>query len=93
MIDDSLGFIMKVFGSLRPENHFVYGPFMRSMCNITIQGLIKEYDCYKLCCGIEATEICSKFMYYHVVPLTEDPLESSQCQPFPHKGYWRYKNY
>ena len=35
--------------------------------------------------------ICSK-LCHHAVPLAEDPLENSQSQPFPHKGYWRYKN-
>ena len=28
----------------------------------------------------------------HVVPFAEDPLESIQSQPSPHKGYWIYKN-
>ena len=91
VIDDSLGFSVKVFGCFMPEDHFVYGLYMRSMCNITIQGLIKELASYKLCCGVEDTEICSK-LCHHVVPLAEDPLESTQSQPFPHKGYWRYKN-
>ena len=73
MIDDSLGFTVKVFGCFMPKDHSVYGLYMRSMCNITIQGLIKELDCYKLHCGVEATEICSK-LCYHVVLLAENPL-------------------
>ena len=91
MIDGSLGLTVKVFGCFMPEDHPVYGLYMRSMCNITIQGLIKELGCYKLCCSVEVTEICGK-LYHHVVHLAEDPLESSQSQPFPHKGCWRYKN-
>lgn len=58
VIDDSLGFTVKVFGCLMPDDHSVYGPYMRSMCNITIQELIKELDCYKLCCGVQDTELC-----------------------------------
>lgn len=91
VIDDSLDFTVKVFGCFMPDDHSVYGPYMRSMCDITIQGLIKELDCYKLCCGVEDTEICSN-LCHHVVPLAKDPLESSESQPFPQKEYWRYKN-
>ena len=39
--DDSLGFTVKVFGCFMPQDYSVYGLYMRSMCNITIQGLIK----------------------------------------------------
>ena len=39
--DDSLGFTVKVFGCFMLEDHSVYGLYMRSMCNITVQGLIK----------------------------------------------------
>ena len=44
VIDDSLGFTVKVFGCFMSEDHSVYGHYMRSICNITIQGLIKELD-------------------------------------------------
>ena len=76
VIDDSLGITVKVFGCFVSEDHSVYGLYIRSMCTITIQGLIKELDCYKLCCGVEATEICSNW-YHHAEPLAEDPLQSS----------------
>ena len=62
VIDDRLGFTVKVFGCFMPEDHSVCGLYMRSMCNITIQGLIKELNCYELCCGVEDTEICSNFV-------------------------------
>ena len=48
MIDDSLGFTVKVFGCFTPEDHSVYGLYMTSMGNLTVQELIKELDCYKL---------------------------------------------
>ena len=80
VIDDSLGFTVKVFGCFMPEDHSVYGLYMRSMCNITIQELIKELDCYKLCCGVQDTEMCSK-LCHHVVPLAKDPLESQSLFP------------
>ena len=73
VIDDSLGFTVKVFGCFMPEDHSVYGLYMRSMCNITIQELIKELDCYKLCCGVQDNEMCSK-LCHHVVPLAEDKI-------------------
>ena len=62
VIDDRLGFTVKVFGCFMPEDHSVCGLYMRSMCNITIQGLIKELNCYELRCGVEDTEICSNFV-------------------------------
>ena len=74
MIDDSLGFTVKVFGCFMPEDHSVYGLYMRSMCNITIQELIKELDC------VQDTEMCSK-LCHHVVPLVEDLLESQSLFP------------
>ena len=37
VIDDSLGFTVTVFGCFMPEDHFVYGLYIRSMRNITIQ--------------------------------------------------------
>ena len=67
VIDESLGFTVKVFGRFMQEDHSVYGLYMRSMCNITIQELIKELDCYKSC--------------HHVVPLAEDPLEIQSLFP------------
>ena len=69
-----------MFGSFMPEDHSVYDLYMRSMCNINIQELIKELDCYKLCCGVQVTEMCSK-LCHHVVPLAEDPLESQSLFP------------
>ena len=49
MIYDSLGFTVKMFGCFMPEDHSVCGLYMRSVCSITIQGLIKELDSYELC--------------------------------------------
>ena len=38
VIDDSLFSTVKAFGFLMPEDHSVYGLYMRSMCNITIHA-------------------------------------------------------
>lgn len=87
VIDDSLDFTVKVFGCFMPDDHSVYGPYMRSMCDITIQGLIKELDCYKLCRGVEDTEICSN-LCHHVVPLAESKilLKAVKVSLFPRKN-------
>ena len=54
VIDDNLGFTVKVFGCFMSEDHSGYGLYMRYMCNITVQGLIKELDCYN--CNLQRTQ-------------------------------------
>ena len=91
MIDDSLGFTVKAFGCFLPEDHHLYLEHRRSVRNITICRLVKELESYKLCCGVEASELTSQ-LFHHVIPINEDPLqEGEQGELFPNKGYWRTK--
>ena len=52
---------------------------------------MKELESYKLCCGVEASELTSQ-LFHHVIPINEDPLqEGEQGELFPNKDYWRTK--
>ena len=62
------------------------------MRNVTVSNLVKDFESYKVCAGVQdaATELTSK-LYHHVVPI-EDSLEDGEDnQQFPNKGYQRSK--
>ncbi|PFX17055.1 Transposable element P transposase [Stylophora pistillata] len=49
----------------------------------------RELECYKLCCGVEVSELTSQ-LFHHVTPINEDPLQAcKQGEQFPNKGFWR----
>ena len=60
------------------------------MRNITVSMLVNELKSYKLCGGVNPTEITSK-LFHHVVPLNQDLTGDEDSEQFPHKGYWRVK--
>ena len=91
MIDDSLGYTLKASGCFLPEDHPLYLEHRRSMRNISICSLVKDIESYKLCCGVEASELTSQ-LFHHVIPLSNDPLKDEQDHLFPDKGYWRSKD-
>lgn len=90
IIDDSLGFTVKAFGSFLVEDHELYLKYKRSMHNITVSLLVNELKSYTLCDGVNPTEITSK-LFHHVVPLNQDLTGDEDSEQFPHKGYWRVK--
>ena len=51
---------------------------------------MKELEAYKLCGGVNASEMTSK-LYHHVIPLNQDLVVDEDSQQFPHKGYWKAK--
>ena len=71
IINDSLGFTVKAFGSFLVEDHELYLKYKRSMHNITVSLLVNELKSYTLCDGVNPTEITSK-LFHHVVPLNQD---------------------
>ena len=88
LVDDSLGFTIKVYGCYLPEDHPVYLDYRRIVRNITTSRLAKELEKnYSLCCGVDALEMTSK-LFYHVAR-SEGSEEEEQ---FPHTGYWRVKS-
>ena len=42
VVDDSLGFTIKVDGWLLPDDHILHTKYLRSMRNITLSDLVKE---------------------------------------------------
>ena len=87
---DSLGFTVKAFGCFITECHPVYADNRQSVRNVTVYKLVKELENYKLCGGLEDTELTGK-IFHHVIPMDEDPLmegEDSQLL-FPNKAYSR----
>ena len=67
--------VVKAFGSflVRVEDHELYLKYKRSMRNITVSMLVNELKSYKLCGGVNPTEITSK-LFHHVVPLRDHEL-------------------
>ena len=91
VVDDGLGFTVKVFGCFLPEDHPLYLDYKRTVTNVTIPMLVKELEIYKLCCGVSATELSGK-LFHHVIPLDDEGEGNDEISvQFPHKGYWRAK--
>ena len=97
IVDDSLGFTVKVYGCYLVEDHPLYLQYRRSMQNDTMSNLVKELEGYKLCSGVQTLEVTSK-LFHHVVPINHDTVseqeeeaEEEEQQQFPHKGFWRAK--
>ena len=62
IIDESLCYTVKVFGSFLVEDHHLYLRLRRSMRNVTVSALVKELEEYKLCGGVNACEMTSKLI-------------------------------
>lgn len=92
VVDESLGFTVKVFGAYLVDDHPIYSENLRSMRNITISNLVNGLKKYKLCSGAIATEFTAK-LYHHVVPIEiNDLMDNENEQQFPHEGFWRAKD-
>ena len=93
IIDDSLGFAVKVFGCYIPEDHELYLSTKRLVRNFTVSALVDNVArLYKLCSGVQPVGELTKQIFHHVVPMSVDPLIDETSQVFPHKGFWRGKN-
>ena len=51
-IDDSLGFTIRVFGKLLPENHVIYKSHLRSIRYLTVSSLMQEVENTNICQGV-----------------------------------------
>ena len=68
IVDDGLGFTLKVYGCYLVEDHPLYLEYRRSMQNVTMSNLVKDLEGYKLCNGVQTLELTSK-LFHHVVPI------------------------
>ena len=94
VVDESLGFTVKVFGAYLVDDHPLYTGNLRSMRNVTISNLVNGLEKYKLCDGVIATELAAK-LYHHVVPIAANDQmddENDKVNQFPHQGFWRTKD-
>lgn len=64
IIDESLCFIVKVFGLFFVEDYDLYLRYRRTMYNVIVFVFVKELEVYKLCGGVNVFEMISKFYYY-----------------------------
>ncbi len=56
IVDDGLGFTIKVYGSYLVEDHPLYINYRRTLRNITISRLAKELESFRLCDGVKSVE-------------------------------------
>ena len=84
-LDDSLGFTIRLFLWLLPENHNIYLKYKRSMFNTTISNLISTVSSYDLCSGItDKFAVNSNSYIKHIVPKKFNVFEVNDCDnPFP----------
>ena len=81
LIDDGLGFTIKVFEWFLPEDHELYSSVKRSMRNITLSNLIKNIENnYKICTGVEEKELSGNLLF-HVMKKTESCDDGNENFP------------
>ena len=78
------------YNSHIPEDHPLYVTHRRSVRNISVCEIVRELECYKFFCGVEASELTSQ-LFHHVIPINVDSLQAcEQGEQFPNKGLWHY---
>lgn len=76
IVDDSLSFIVKVYGCFLLEDYFVYVKYWCFVRNILICNLIVELEYFVVCCGVEVDNIYCKLFYYVILKSCDlDDLE------------------
>ena len=96
LIVDGLGFTIKVYNCLLPEDHNIYRDNRRSLKNITVSDLVKTIEKLNICPGIDFVKHNDARINFHVIPLIDD----TDCQsddedipppviPFPSKKFIR----
>ena len=86
IVDDSLGFTVKVYGCYLPEDHPVYVEYWRTVRNVPIWRLVKELESYTFCSGVAIVELTCK-LFHHVIPTNEDLLQEENSI----LSEWEYK--
>lgn len=91
VIDDSLGFTLKVYGFYLPDDHELYSQYFRSVTNTSVANLVKEIESHIVCHGVNAT--ISAHVVHHIIPKSVDHLTvEDNVNSFPHEEYWRVKD-
>ena len=86
VVDDSLGFTVKVCGSYLIEVHPLYLKYRRSVQTVTLSTLVKNLGEYTMCYSVTTTKVTSK-VYHNVIPINHDLMQDNDEQQFPHTAY------
>lgn len=94
VIDDSLGYTVKIFQWLLPEDHEIYRKHKRSVRNTTLLNLVNEIKNYNVCQGVERST--DGRIIHHVVPLSCQDLDDDENNeeiliPFRSKTFYRLR--
>ena len=91
IIDDGLGFTVKVFGWFLPENHELYKKNKRSMKNITVSNLVNACERYVLCNGTKP-DLSSKAIVHSIPNLPNHFSEHGEDAPLkPYESCLYYR--
>ena len=74
---DGLAYTVKAFGCFLPEDHPLYVTHRHLVRNISVCEIVRALECYKLCGGVEASELISQ-LFHHVIPINKDPLQACE---------------
>ena len=67
ILDDSLGFTIKVYEWFLPEDHGIYKTNRRSLKNVTLSDLLSQIGTYTICSGTTIKEY-NETLYLHQLP-------------------------
>ena len=76
VIDDSLGFTIKVYGCFLPGDHELYSNYLRSVMNVSVSNLVKDMESYFICPGVDPSTCHG--VIQHVVPKYVDHLKEEE---------------
>ena len=91
VIDDIVGFTLKVYGFYLPDDHQLYSQHFRSVTNYSVANLVKKIESHIVCNAVNAT--VSAHMVHHIIPKSVDHLTfEDNVNSSPHEEYWRVKD-
>ena len=96
ILDDSLGFTIKVYEWFLPEDHEIYKINKRSLKNVTLSNLLNKIGSYTICSGTTIKEY-NETLYLHQLAErncnNESEIdENSALAPFQSNLIFRVKN-
>ena len=87
MVNENLLFTLLVYGWSLPNNFTLYTKYDRSLRNITLYTLVKEINMYKLCEGVQGSEL--KSFTEHYVSYQIDSSSLQDGHPTQGKMFYR----
>ena len=85
-VDQSLGFSVRVYGWLLPDDHELYSSFNRSFFNVTLTNFMFELSKHFFCEGITTPDPCKEINFQkHVIPKKFNYISFIPTKFFPAK--------